>query len=41
MHQNNQIDEEDLEEVQVEIRKITGAATYISECCDVLMSIYK
>lgn len=27
--------------MQQEIIKITGAATYISECCDVLMAIYK
>lgn len=40
MHQNVQIDEEDIQEVQLELQKMTGAATYISECCDVLMGLY-
>ena len=41
MHQNVQIDEEDVQEVQLELQKMTGAATYIGECCDVLMGIYQ
>jgi len=40
-HQNKQIDEEDMEEVQEKLGKITGAATYIGECTSILMEVYK
>jgi hypothetical protein len=40
-HRNVQIDEEDLAEIQGELDKITGAALYISECSDIIMSTYK
>ena len=36
-----EIDEEDLEAIQTSIYKITGTATYIGECCDIIMSVYK
>jgi hypothetical protein len=29
-----------VEEVQNELRKITGAAIYINECCSILMDVY-
>ena len=41
MHQNVQIDDQDLQDVQAELSKITGAATYIGECADILMNVYK
>ena len=37
---NDQIDEEDEEQIKEEIYKITGAATYINECSDIIMSTY-
>ena len=40
-HRNNQVDEEDLAEINAELDKITGAALYISECSDIIMSTYK
>jgi hypothetical protein len=36
-----EIDAEDLEAIQTSIYKITGTATYIGECCDIIMSVYK
>ena len=35
-----QIDEEDLEQVQEDLDKITGAAIYINECCSIMMNVY-
>ena len=40
-HRNVQIDEEDINEIHAELDKITNAALYISECCDIIMSTYK
>ena len=40
-HRNVQIDEEDEGEIKQELYKITGAATYINECCDIIMQTYK
>jgi len=36
-----EIDEEDEAEVKEELYKITGAATYINECADIIMTTYK
>lgn len=38
---NLEIDEEDEAEVKEELYKITGSATYINECADIIMSTYK
>jgi hypothetical protein len=42
-HRNTaqEIDEEDEAEVKEELYKITGAATYINECADIIMTTYK
>lgn len=40
-NRNHQIDKEDEAEIQEELYKITGAATYINECADIIMSTYK
>jgi len=37
----NEIDEEDEDEIKQELYKITGAATYINECADMIMTTYK
>jgi hypothetical protein len=37
---NNQIDAEDEEQIKEELYKITGAATYINECADVIFTVY-
>jgi hypothetical protein len=37
----NEIDEEDEDEIKQELYKITGAATYINECADIIMTTYK
>lgn len=37
---NHQIDAEDEEQIKEELYKITGAATYINECADVIFSVY-
>jgi hypothetical protein len=37
---NDQIDQEDEDEIKEEIYKITGAATYINECADIIMNTY-
>lgn len=37
---NDQIDQEDEDEIKEEIYKITGAATYINECADIIMTTY-
>jgi hypothetical protein len=37
---NVEIDEEDLQDVQEQLDKITGAAIYINECCGILMEVY-
>jgi len=37
---DGQIDEEDEAEIKQEIYKITGAATYINECADIIMNTY-
>ena len=36
-----EIDEEDEDELKEELYKITGAATYINECADIIMTTYK
>lgn len=36
-----EIDEEDDDEIKEELYKITGAATYINECADMIMQTYK
>lgn len=40
-NKNNEIDEEDEDEIKEELYKITGAATYINECADIIMTTYK
>lgn len=39
-NQNHQIDAEDEDQIKEELYKITGAATYINECADVIFSVY-
>ena len=36
-----QVDDEDLDEIHTELFKTAGAATYIGEALDVIMSTYK
>ena len=40
-NKNDQIDEEDEAEIKEELYKITGAATYINECANIIMTTYK
>jgi len=40
-NKNQEIDEEDEDEIKVELYKITGAATYVGECADIIMTTYK
>ena len=40
-HEAGQVDEEDTAAIEVELAKTCGAATYIGEALDVIMSVYK
>jgi hypothetical protein len=40
-NQAGQIDEEDEDEIKEELYKISGAATYINECANIIMTTYK
>jgi hypothetical protein len=39
-NKNEQIDEEDEAQIKEEIYKVAGAATYINECSDIIMTTY-
>ena len=40
-HNLGQVDEEDIAQLQGELFKIAGAASFIGECADVIMTVYK